>query len=326
MACYHPITAYNIAPQGEKKELVFSSAKALEHGPLHPVVLPCRKCIGCRLEYSRQWANRCMLELPYHESSFFLTLTYDDEHLPRSYSADPETGEILAPSAPLVKRDLQLFFKRLRKNTGQKLRYMACGEYGEQTFRPHYHAIVFGLRLDDLVPYKASRQGYQYFNSATLDKCWTDENGILKGYIVAGAVSWDTCAYVARYIVKKQMGPGSSDVYAQLGLTPEFSVMSRRPGIGRQYYEDHPEIWDYDKINISTLTGGRSFPHPKYLQHLYEIDEPESARELADKRYLLAIRDINHKKRLTDKQYSDILIDMERAHINRARKLIRNII
>lgn len=326
MSCYHPLTAYNIARKGEKKELVFSASKALEHGPLDPVVLPCKRCIGCRLDYSRQWANRCMLELPYHDSSFFLTITYDDAHLPRSYSCDPDTGEILSPSAPLVKRDFQLFMKRLRKNTGQHLRFMAAGEYGEHTFRPHFHAIVFGLQLDDLVPYKNSRQGYQYWNSPTLDKCWTDENGNLKGYIVAGDVSWDTCAYVARYIMKKQLGPEAKAAYDVLGLTPEFSLMSRRPGLARQYYEDHPEIWDFDKINISTPQGGRSFAHPAYLRHLFEIDEPERARDLSDKRARNARLNELHKKRLTDLELCDILKVEEELKERRIKSLFRNII
>lgn len=326
MSCYHPITAYNIALSGDKMELVFSLSKALEHGPPRPLSLPCRRCIGCRLDYSRQWANRCMLELPYHDSSFFLTLTYDDEHLPRSYSCDPSTGEVISPSAPLVKRDLQLFFKRLRKNTGQKIRYMACGEYGDTSFRPHYHAIVFGLKLFDLVPYKHSRLGYQYYNSPMLDKCWTDSEGRLKGYIVAGSVSWDTCAYVARYILKKQMGSFASFSYESLGLTPEFSVMSRRPGIGRQYYDDHPEIWNFDKINISTPQGGRSFAHPAYLRHLFEIDEPERASEMAKNRRLFVARNLAHKMRLTDKQLCDILETEEMLKSKRIKALLRNTI
>lgn len=327
MSCYHPITCYDVAPKGEKKkELVFSASKALEHGPLRPVTVPCRQCLGCRLDYSRQWANRCMLELPYHKSSYFLTITYDDEHLPRSYACDPDTGEIISPAAPLVKRDFQLFMKRLRFNTGQKLRFMAAGEYGETTFRPHFHAIVFGLELNDLTPYKHSALGYQYWNSPTLDKCWTDENGKLKGYIVAGDVSWDTCAYVARYIMKKQMGPHARQAYAALGLTPEFSLMSRRPGIAKQYYLDHPEIWDYVKINISTPQGGRSFAHPAYLRKLYEIDEPDKALELSEKRRLYAIRNNNHKKRLTDLELCNILRVEEEVKERRIKSLIRNII
>lgn len=326
MSCYHPITAYDISSPGERKELVFSLSKALEHGAPRSLQLPCRQCVGCRLDYSRQWANRCMLELSYHKSSFFLTLTYDDVHLPRSFAADPGTGEILSPSAPLVKRDFQLFMKRLRKNTGQKLRFMAAGEYGEQSFRPHYHAIVFGLELSDLVPYKHSRQGYQYWNSETLNKCWTDDQGNLKGYIVAGAVTWDTCAYVARYIMKKQMGPEAKASYDALGLTPEFSLMSRRPGLARQYYDDHPEIWDFEKINISTPQGGRSFAHPAYLRHLFEIDEPERAAEFSEKRRLSAMRNVEKKKRLTDKQYSDILLTEEELKIKRIKSLVRNII
>lgn len=327
MSCFHPITAYDVSlPGAEKKKLVFSTDQALEHGLLRPVVLPCKKCIGCRLDYSRQWANRCMLELPYHKSSFFLTITYDDAHLPRSYSCNLDTGEIIFPSAPLVKRDFQLFMKRLRKNTGQRLRFMASGEYGETTFRPHFHAIVFGLELDDLVPYKNSRVGYQYWNSATLDKCWTDENGVLKGYIVAGNVTWDTCAYVARYIMKKQIGPGSKDAYSALGLTPEFSLMSRRPGIAKQYYLDHPEIWDYDKINISTPQGGRSFAHPAYLRSLYEVDEPDKALQLKRKRARSAVLTDELKLRLTDKQMCDILADEERLKRDRIKSLLRNII
>lgn len=326
MACYHPIPAWNIAREGEKKELVFSLAKALEHGPPRPLQIPCGQCIGCRLDYSREWANRCLLEASYHKESWFATITYNDEHLPRSFSADPETGEVLFPSAPLVKRDFQLFLKRVRKNSGQKIRFFAAGEYGTNSFRPHYHVLLFGLILQDLEPYKKSRQGYPYFTSPLLDKCWTDEHGESKGYIVVGKLTWETCAYTARYVMKKQKGPDAAQAYAALGLTPEFSLMSRRPGIARQYYDDHPDMFLNDTINLSTSQGGKSFPHPLYYRRLFEIDDPLTAQELSHLRYLRAIRKTSQKMHLTDKDYCAILESEEVNRISRIKALRRDII
>ena len=128
------------------------------------IQIPCGKCIGCRLEYSRQWANRCMLELQYHDSAYFVTLTYNEEHVPR-------TG--LHGEMSLRKRDFQLFMKRLRKKySDDRIRFYAAGEYGTTTQRPHYHAILFGLHLDDLQVYK-SKDSYKYFTSPGLQRVWS---------------------------------------------------------------------------------------------------------------------------------------------------------
>lgn len=119
MACYHPLTAIinpNSTTINGKKSIkivppLFDTSKV----PADLIMkIPCGQCVGCRMEYSRQWANRCMLELQYHDSAYFVTLTYDDKHVPRSYYADKETGEAYT-SLTLVKRDFQLFMKRLRK-------------------------------------------------------------------------------------------------------------------------------------------------------------------------------------------------------------------
>ena len=104
-----------------------------------------------------------MLELQYHDSAYFVTLTYDDFHIPKAYYPDPETGEVHT-SYTLCKRDFQLWMKRLRKKfSDDKIRFFACGEYGGQTKRPHYHAIVFGLHLNDLVKYKTVKEGDSYY-------------------------------------------------------------------------------------------------------------------------------------------------------------------
>lgn len=271
MPCYHPLEAVILpgrTANGKHNIKILSGQHASEVYPSwQRLQLPCGQCIGCRLEYSRQWANRCMLELPYHKESWFLTLTYDDEHCPQTWYAFNDDGEA-APALTLVPRDLELFWKRLRKaHPNDHIRYYACGEYGSTTYRPHYHAIVFGLSLDDLRPYKSSPQGYDYFISDSLAKCW----GL--GFVVVGSVTWETCAYTARYVMKKAKGR-DRQAYENLNLEPEFVRMSRKPGIGHQYYVDHPDLYNHEYINLKTDTGGLKFRPPRYYDMLFDIDYP----------------------------------------------------
>ena len=157
MVCYHPITAYQLrqCKSNGKKAIVFGAPPTQ---PFDVVNLPCGQCIGCRLERSRQWAVRCMYEASLHTCNSFLTLTYDDDHIRWS----PVTGE-----QTLYKRDLQLFMKRLRKHLEPlKVRFFACGEYGDNTYRPHYHVILFGYDFrSDRRLYKLSNAGFPYYIS-----------------------------------------------------------------------------------------------------------------------------------------------------------------
>lgn len=220
------------------------------------VTVPCGQCIGCRLEYAKQWAMRCMLESQEHESSYFLTITYDDNFL-RPCSGVDTDGQI-RDGFTLDKKDLQNFWKMLRAD-GQKIRYYACGEYGTHTFRPHYHAIVFGLQLHDLVLYKVSPRGDRYYNSRYLDSIWK------KGYIVVGEVTFESCAYTARYVAKK-VHEDLSDIYAAYGMQPEFVVMSRRPGIAYNYVKTHPDLFDNSCMFLSTLQGSIRGNIPRYFK------------------------------------------------------------
>lgn len=186
------------------------------------ITLPCGQCMSCRIQRSREWANRCLLELKYHEEAYFVTLTYDDDHL--HYGADPDTGARTLPT--LRKRDTQLFFKNLR-NAGQKVRFFGCGEYGSQTLRPHYHFIIFGLHLADLQLYKKVRisdEIYSYYTSEFLSNCWRDYSydSMPRGYVIVGDVSWQSCAYVARYVTKK--------LTAIKAITPMMQLVLKRPG------------------------------------------------------------------------------------------------
>lgn len=324
MSCFHPQTAVvlGVNKQTGKKILKFlGQSGPFNYSGKEVVQVPCGQCIGCRIDRSREWANRCMLELQYHDSAYFVTLTYDDFHVPKSYYADPETGEAHT-SLTLCKRDFQLWMKRLRKKfSDDKIRFFACGEYGGETKRPHYHAIVFGLHLSDLVKYKTVREGdsyYTYYNSESIQETWPN------GFVVVGEVTWESCAYVARYVTKKLTGD-LAEFYDKFNLVPEFSDMSRRPGIARQYYDDHgKEIYDNAYINVSTPKGGRKFKPPHYFDRLFDIDCPGSLDELKVRRKRNAQAVLEGKMKRTNLNPDEILKVEESAFQNKTKKLRRN--
>lgn len=289
MPCYHPLKAWHVGyhDSGKDKYKITSyTTNYVKEALADAIDIPCGRCIGCRLDYSRQWADRCMLELKEHKQSWFCTFTYDPEHLPINYRVNEETGEV-SNAATLCKRDFQLFMKRLRKQYeanghDNHIMYFCAGEYGDTTFRPHYHAIIFGLDLDDLKVYKRTADGYIYYNSDFLQSVWQ------KGQVVITDVTWDTCAYTARYIMKKQYG-SASEIYEKYNIQPEFTLMSRRPAIGRKYYDEHKNvIFDTDLIFIGTDKGSHSIKPPKYYRRLYDFDEPELSAEMKEKNKVIA--------------------------------------
>lgn len=299
MSCFHPLKAFPIGKTVNGKIQYKVTPYNVDHLELNKngtwvkvydhfiaaskqiqktfIEVPCGQCVGCRLDKSKEWANRCMMELNYHEESWFITLTYDDEHVPWSESYDTDTGEQRSAQT-LVKKDFQDFMKRLRKNYkyDNKLRFYMAGEYGSSSCRPHYHAIIFGLKLDDLQVYSQSSQGFTYYNSNFLDNCWH------KGFVVAAKVTWETCAYTARYIMKKLNGD-QAKVYSEWNIQPEFTLMSRKPGIAKQYFDDHKNCMEYDQISVVTEKGGLSFKPPRYFDKLYDIEYPQHEQTFYEK-------------------------------------------
>lgn len=296
MTCYNPLhafpdgltkdgkTHYKITSNKVKSVLFdnghwYLSTDPFQYSNNNPIDVPCGRCIGCRIDYSRSWALRCMLESLYHEQSWFLTLTYDDIHVPHSSYTDFETGEI-KDILTLCPDDFTKFMKRLRINysrkTGKEIRFFACGEYGSKTLRPHYHAIVFGLELDDLKPLKKSHTNNQLFESEFVSNSWHD-----KGYVQIGECNFQSCAYVARYIMKKRKGADSLE-YEYFNIVPEFIRMSRNPGLAYQYYQDYKEqIYKNDEI---ILSDGKKFKPPKYFDEMYQLDFPEKFEEIKQNR------------------------------------------
>lgn len=256
MSCFKPLTGWysKYKNASGKRSIVFNSREALD--PYHSLSIPCGQCIGCRLEKSRQWAIRCSLESQLYQNSYFLTLTYNDEHLPKTGSLVPE--------------DLQKFLKRLRRyieyhGSDKKIRFFACGEYGDNFSRPHYHAIIYNLEISDLKRFSTSFSGDTYYTSEIINQIWQ------KGYVIIGQVTFESCAYVARYVTKKITG-SQADFYYQ-GRQPEFVRMSRRPGIGSAWLDQYKsDVYPHDYI---VIRDGIKVKPPKYFDKLFEVIAPD---------------------------------------------------
>jgi len=254
-----------------------------------PMEVPCGQCIGCRLERARQWAVRMMHEAQMHDSNVFLTLSYDDEHLPADGS--------------LRKKDFQDFIKRLRKRSDAKIAYFHCGEYGESNGRPHYHAILFNVFFADRVEFGKSERGDQLWTSAFLTSIWG------KGHALLGSVTFESAGYVARYCLKKVTGDRACDHYRRVSpdgeiyyLEPEYATMSLKPGIGEAWFKKYGgDVRNYDGV----VYDGRMQGAPRFYDKLRRRSEGRDAmRYVKRKRVLKALEHAadNTEKRLAVKK------------------------
>lgn len=280
MPCYSPMDAWVTDarhPSG-KRVISFSYTPKFDY-PL--IKLPCRQCIGCRLEYSRQWAIRISHEASLYKNNCFITLTYAPEHLPDDGS--------------LNVRHYQLFMKRLRKKYGENIRFFHCGEYGEKQGRPHYHACIFNFDFPDKKFHRKTPQGHPVWTSESLTEIWG------KGRTEIGAVTFQSAAYVARYITKKITGDAADDHYMdpETGVfkKPEYTTMSRRPGIAKGWLDKY--ISDVYPDDFVVLNNSKMRP-PKYYDCQYEILYPVDFEEVKHNRYLDGVKnsDNNTPERL----------------------------
>ena len=206
MACYHPLAGLwygELTESGKKKYQIISQEEKVQFisnkafiRPREQIEVPCGKCVGCRLEYSRQWAYRCMLEAKQYEHNAYITLTYDQNNVTWVMGANRETGEI-EPVTTLVPEHLTKFMKDLRRYykyhyNHEGIRFYACGEYGSETHRAHYHLIIFNLPIYDKEKFFINANGDQVYLSKTIDEIWG------KGITSVGDVTWNSAAYVAR--------------------------------------------------------------------------------------------------------------------------------
>ena len=289
MPCYSPLKGW--------KDNETGGIKFRADGAREKMEVACGQCLGCRLDRSRMWAMRIVHESCLHEISggnCFVTLTYrdrmecDDDQLRDGYHIPDDWS--------LNKKHFQDFMKRLRKAFApQKIRFYMCGEYGNickhgidldlvkcpmcRIGRPHYHACLFNCEFPDLVSY-GSHNGELRYTSPFLESMWK------YGFVDVGQLNFESAAYVARYILKKVTGNMADDHYMLYDLDgcitfaePEFTLMSRKPGIGRDWYEQYKgDMFPSDEVPVP---GSGVFKKvPRYYEEIFANENPLSMEEI----------------------------------------------
>lgn len=236
------------------------------------LVLPCGQCLSCRIAKSREWYVRLWHELTYFDKSLFATLSYRDECLPSNFQ--------------LEKKALQDFIKRLRTKTKSKLKYYACGEYGDETERPHYHAIIFGIAVSDHTIHK--RWNLQHKSWALIATSGPCVDAWPFGEVILGYVEKDSLRYVTDYVKKKLTGSlAETD-----GRIQPFSICSN--GLGKRFCLDNA---DQIRSNQNITVFGQSLGLPRYYVKLLDI-----ADELVPK---IDEKEVKKAKQLTNQEYKD---------------------
>lgn len=253
MPCYHPVPGWIASRKTDngRYKVVFSPESGINER--RQVEIPCGKCIGCRLEYARNWAVRCMHEAKLYQDNCFVTLTYDDKNVPK----------LVDGQMTLRPRDVVLFLKRLRISVSDKIRFFQAGEYGEKLLRPHHHMLLFNFVPPDRVYYKSTGRGDRLYTSKWLRDLWP------YGECYIGEVSFESAGYVARYSLKKVYGDAASTHYN--GRVPEYLTMSRRPGIGFDWAMRFRHEWYRDD---SVIVNGSECKPPRYYDSLEERYSP----------------------------------------------------
>jgi len=293
MPCYKPLAAYygrKINPKTGKRPLVFNLDLSLI--PVQ-IPVPCGRCIGCRLDRSLQWAIRCMHESSLHENNCFITLTFDQKHLDKHSS--------------LKVADFQNFMKRLRKHYQPKIiRFFHCGEYGSKFARPHHHACLFNHDFADKVLIKEIN-GNKLYTSDTLKKLWP------YGFNTIGEVTFESAAYIARYVLKKwsKENHTSEELYSRMkqfsdadlrkkhyqGKKEEYLTMSRKPGIASAWYDKFKEdVYPEGFCVVKTYKTKA----PKYYENKFSLDNPIKYAQLKGERMLAAQGNKNNTQKRLD--------------------------
>lgn len=288
MACTDPKKAWKHGTTDSgKQKLIFKRPTGYNQSQLDEMLqmVPCGKCINCKLSYSREWATRITHEAQTSLVSCFLTLTYNDENLPEYGSLNPE--------------HFRLFIKALRKKINRidkhaKIKYFGCGEYGKKRkedgvvkgFRPHLHIIILGFDFVDKYYFSKTDTGNINYRSPTLEKLWR------YGYSTIGEVTYQSAAYVARYTLKKQSykDTGKTEyehVDTSTGeissIEPEFIRMSQ--GIGKKWWSQYKIDTDKDYLNVNYQKN----KIPRYYDKLLENENPEKLEEIKKQREERAI-------------------------------------
>lgn len=241
-----------------------------------------------------EWGTRAVIENKQWKNNFFLTLTYNEENIPKNHS--------------LCKKDVQDFFKRLREAyTGIQprewkgkieypIRMYYTGEYGPKTRRPHYHCAIFNWIPPDLKLRLVQQNGIKVYTSEIIAKKWG------KGYHLIEELNYESACYIARYTIKKLFN--NKDEYCKSrGIEPEFVETSRKGGIGYQIMENEKE---YEKMKrnygIFTITkkGIKLKKIPMYLRKKWKDKDNDEYFEISEQRRMEQEKIINDMLKKTD--------------------------
>lgn len=330
MPCYYPRQVAYLYARNLKtgnRIVYWSIPPNLPPSCYEVVKVSCKKCIGCRLDYSQEWGARVYHESFMNEDNCFITLTYSNDKLPEDLS--------------LNYVHYQKFMKRLREYVASrrhmkrfgfvvpKIRFFMAGEYGDEFGRPHFHACIFGYDFPDKYYWKSSG-GYSLYCSDFLDEMWRDpDDGINYGYSSIGSVTLESAAYVARYCIKKRSGAIAPEYYRRLhidedtgeilevfDIQPEFSHQSTNPGIGYEWFRKYhmSDVYVEDHVSIN----GRRIAVPTYYDNKFKIEHGDDFEEIKARRKARALLD-------ADNNTYDRLRVREEVHKAKASMLVRNL-
>lgn len=366
MPCYSPNIRLCIKSTGKQLEYINSNRKDFEgyefyemmnkHYRTHMIdkeyqKIPCLQCSGCIERNSREWAIRCMFEKALWKENYFITLTYDDDHIPIAPEElkDTRNGVTYVNDGSwidntLIPKDAKDFIDDIRDHYRYHyghigIRYFGCGEYGSQTQRCHFHIILFNFPLLNRKKWNEEKQiwedapadlkVYKVTKDETLFTCDEIQKKWGKGFITIGEVNWDTCAYTARYVMKKAgVKKIPREYFFENGRQPEYVFMSRKPGIGYDYFANKADtIYENDEIIIRGHKEKISpVKPPSFFDKKYDLINHEKMQEIKYQRKKIARR-VNETKNaqssLTEKERLKI---EERTKINKMSILKRDAI
>lgn len=297
MSCYHPRRAFRRSqgpdPSTGKWPLTFQISDGLIDDK-HVIMVPCNKCIGCRMDRAREWAVRCVHEAKMHDENCFLTLTYNEENIERCRKGFTEEwrGRVyVREDEGIYKRDFVNFMKTLRKMVdkkyGKKIRFYHCAEYGDRFQRPHHHVCIFGYMPEDKEPY-TFKDGITLYKSKEISEEWP------YGIHTISDVTAESAAYCAQYLNKKIMHRLRNIHYGD--VVPPYQTMSRRPGIGATYLKKYEsDVYNYDMIVIDGMIKCKP---PRYYDNKYELSDKMRLESLKIGRMNKINKEENTAKRL----------------------------
>lgn len=302
MPCFKPLKGWGKLGGG----ITFSPVNSNQV----PLTVPCGQCIGCRVDRQKEWALRLCHEIKSHDRTTFLTLTYSPEHLPRG--------------GTLVKSHVQSFIKRLRRyieyRSGKKIRFFACGEYGENLSRPHYHLLIFGWEPHDAKVF-TRKDNYTVYTSEVIRSLWP------YGFNTWSPGSPENAMYVSHYTIKKINGPMAKEHYTRITqdgemieIQPEFALMSKGrngDGLGARHYQKYKSDF---RDNDSGMIRGKKTNVPRYYDKLYEREHSEAMAKVKDVRKAKARkhRENNTPERLATREkvmYAKLRFNSERKGV-----------